>query len=304
MAQSCLEQRCAPLGNSFLQCPELRVRISKDKPLKKSWALYKVEASRLRRHHSLGGFIPFAYTALPFPDLGCLADQAARKKFVAGPPTSASWSDSEESGSHCASGDRGYASENSTEPSTPQDQDTHAPSCGSAGHKVEDEHVPEPEPAVTTMMIRNLPHNATQIMLLEELDHTGFADLYDFVYMPAAFDAKQSKGYAFINFMTESAASKFGEVWHKSRHCGVRATLLNISPAALQGLEANIKKLAGPRMARIRNPALRPFVREAGATGAAVAIPSGKKVAARRTERRSARGNVGSAQASSCVLAS
>jgi len=130
------------------------------------------------------------------------------------------------------------------------------------------------------MMIRNLPHNVSQVLLLEELDRSGFAELYDFVYMPAAFDAKQGKGYAFINFVSESAASNFAEVWHKSRHCGVRSTLLNISPAALQGLEANVKKLAGPRMARIRNPALRPFVRDA------VPVPQPKKSIAPRSDRR------------------
>lgn len=114
---------------------------------------------------------------------------------------------------------------------------------------------------ITTLMIRNLPASITQALLLEELDRSGFNDLYDFAYMPMSFDAKTGKGYAFVNFFSQAAAGMFVGSWHESRRCGARGAPLNISPAAIQGLEANIRKWAGPRMARIRNPALRPFIR-------------------------------------------
>merc|ERR1712151_926722 len=70
--------------------------------------------------------------------------------------------------------------------------------------------------------------------------------------------------------ITPDAAEDFRRVWHRSR-CWLGQSDLNISPAALQGLDANIQKWAGPRMARIRNPALRPFVRRSAAAAAAVA---------------------------------
>ncbi|CAE8708865.1 unnamed protein product, partial [Polarella glacialis] len=120
----------------------------------------------------------------------------------------------------------------------------------------------ESEP-VTTLMLRNLPKELTQPGLLEELDRSGFAELYDFVYMPGSFDAKEGKGYAFVNFSTTAAAGALVGAWHRSRRCGVRedAPALNISPAALQGFAVNVQKWAVPRMNRIRNPGLRPFVK-------------------------------------------
>merc|ERR1719336_906619 len=71
---------------------------------------------------------------------------------------------------------------------------------------------------------------------------------------------QEAKGYAFVNFVTPEAAEAFHGAWHRSSRW-LNESDLNVSPAALQGLEANIQKWSGPRRARIRNPALRPFVR-------------------------------------------
>jgi len=131
---------------------------------------------------------------------------------------------------------------------------------------------PGEQEAITTLMIRNLPTSITQSLLLEELDRSGFGDLYDFAYMPMSFDAKTGKGYAFVNFNSQATAGMFVGAWHETRRCGVRGAPLNISPAAIQGVEANIRKWAGPRMARIRNPALRPFIR---GTSEAAPAPKG-----------------------------
>mmetsp|Transcript_163567 Transcript_163567/g.298369 ORF Transcript_163567/g.298369 Transcript_163567/m.298369 type:complete len:541 (-) Transcript_163567:30-1652(-) len=115
---------------------------------------------------------------------------------------------------------------------------------------------------VTTMMIRNVPRYTTQKALLEEIDNSGFKDLYDFCYMPSSFSSNESKGFAFINLTSTSAAGMFVGAWHKTRRLGMKSNdaSLNISPASIQGLEANIKKWNAPRMKRIRNPNLRPFV--------------------------------------------
>jgi len=114
---------------------------------------------------------------------------------------------------------------------------------------------------ITTFMIRNVPLDVTQADLLERLDASGFADLYDFVYMPSSFDQLENKGYAFVNFCSVAVAGAFVGAWHKNRPWGMRGgQQLNISPAAIQGLHANVKKWAGARMKRIRNPALRPYV--------------------------------------------
>eukprot|EP00747_Dinoflagellata_sp_TGD_P152059 gnl/TRDRNA2_/TRDRNA2_177261_c0_seq3.p1 gnl/TRDRNA2_/TRDRNA2_177261_c0~~gnl/TRDRNA2_/TRDRNA2_177261_c0_seq3.p1 ORF type:complete len:522 (+),score=90.24 gnl/TRDRNA2_/TRDRNA2_177261_c0_seq3:59-1624(+) len=115
---------------------------------------------------------------------------------------------------------------------------------------------------VTTLMIRNLPLAVNQSDLLQELDKTGFAGLYDFCYAPSCFISGETKGFAFVNMITEEDATAFVNSWHASRHWSMkeREPALNISIASLQGLEANVVKWSAPRMKRIRNPNFRPFV--------------------------------------------
>lgn len=120
----------------------------------------------------------------------------------------------------------------------------------------------EPNQDVTTLMIRNLPTSLSQSALIEELDASGFAGLYDFVYMPSVFDTGEGKGFAFVNLVSVAAAGALVGKWHKSRRFGIKINdpSLNLSPAAVQGFAANVKKWNAPRMRRVRNPNLRPFV--------------------------------------------
>jgi len=127
----------------------------------------------------------------------------------------------------------------------------------------------ELQEGITTLMLRNVPVPVSQQMLRDELDRSGFADLYDFAYLPSSFEAHECKGYAFLNFVTPAAAAACVGAWQRSRRFVTRdptALPLNISAATVQGLEANARKWSGPRMHRIRNPALRPFVRMPGQT--------------------------------------
>lgn len=122
----------------------------------------------------------------------------------------------------------------------------------------------ELRPEATSLMVRNIPKGVTQEMVQEELDRSGFAQLYDFLYLPSSFDAREGKGYAFLNFVTPAAAQTFFGAWQRSRRfmsTDGLDKLLTITVAAVQGLEANSKKWSGPRMHRIRNPALRPVIR-------------------------------------------
>uniref|UniRef100_A0A7S1AHG0 RRM domain-containing protein n=1 Tax=Noctiluca scintillans TaxID=2966 RepID=A0A7S1AHG0_NOCSC len=116
--------------------------------------------------------------------------------------------------------------------------------------------------SVTTLMIRNLPRRLAQKTLLEELDNTGFAGLFDFCYMPCCFDSGAGKGYAFVNFTTVEAAERLITAWHKTHRFGLKEcdVPLNIAPASVQGLIRNTSKWRAPRMSRVRNPNLRPFV--------------------------------------------
>lgn len=122
---------------------------------------------------------------------------------------------------------------------------------------------------VTTFMIRNLPIYVTRDRLITEVDHCGFDGTYDFVHIPQPFDPnrKKSKGnFGFINFTSPSFAEFFIDMWHRRRHFGmdVKQFPLNISPARIQGLEANLAKWDTRRMRRIRNFDWRPFIRREG----------------------------------------
>lgn len=113
---------------------------------------------------------------------------------------------------------------------------------------------------VTTLMVRNIPTRVMQKAFMQELDASGFHGLYDFCYLPTCFTKNEGKGFAFVNFISPAAAGKFVGTWHRSHRFEEKETSLNISPAQTQGLEANKKNWAGPRIQRIRNPNLRPWI--------------------------------------------
>jgi len=100
----------------------------------------------------------------------------------------------------------------------------------------------------TTVMIRNIPY----VYTVEELEHdvqsVGFADLFDFLYLPKQRSCGRNLGYAFLNFPLQEHASQFKEVFHRHAFKGTgeagfckRAT---VSEAHYQGYEAIFKKLS------------------------------------------------------------
>lgn len=60
----------------------------------------------------------------------------------------------------------------------------------------------------TTVMLRNLPKNLTQVAVLETLEAQGFSTLYDFVYLPVDFQKMVTFGYAVVNFVTHEDAGR------------------------------------------------------------------------------------------------
>lgn len=130
---------------------------------------------------------------------------------------------------------------------------------------------------MTTVMIRNLPSALSQPCFLSELDSSGFKDLYNFAYMPSSFEESHGKGFAFVNFLTPAIAGTFMGAWYRSQRFGNEGTQLNLSPAALQGLEANYGRWARQRIDRIRNPAFRPFFMFPNADGGSGATSAGPR---------------------------
>ncbi|CAN0900248.1 Protein MEI2-like 6 [Linum grandiflorum] len=106
------------------------------------------------------------------------------------------------------------------------------------------------EEGATSLMIRNIPNHLQRIQMLGYLDRhcaneNSSADggcvlsEYDFFYLPIDFSTGANLGYAFVNFTTAVAASRFqqafdGYAW-KVRNSG---KICQITAAAIQGKEA------------------------------------------------------------------
>jgi len=118
----------------------------------------------------------------------------------------------------------------------------------------------ECDSSVTTLMVRNLPSWVTQTFFLDLLNTNGFAGLFDFCYVPVTcFRTKTCCGHAFVNLTAPELVSCFISMWHGSRHLSPGQAPLNVSIAAVQGLEQNIQRwqVSGKH---IRNPALKPYI--------------------------------------------
>jgi hypothetical protein len=148
----------------------------------------------------------------------------------------------------------------------------------SPGHMATPEHVvPEASPTVATpiktvtdewtdvhtIMMRNVPNKYTQNQLIDELNCRGFSGTFDFIYLPIDPDTDANRGYAFVNFDDPSDAQLF-----KAEFDGCRMShfdshkFLTVTPATLQGFDANYSHYANARVNR-GDPAKRPmFFRE------------------------------------------
>jgi len=114
-----------------------------------------------------------------------------------------------------------------------------------------------------TVMMRNLPNRYTQTMLVEEISHVGFGGLFDFLHLPIDPETNANKGYAFINFVDSLSSWRFKLAFEGKQMSRFNSNkYVSVSPAALQGFEANYAHYSTARCSR-GNPAARPlFLRE------------------------------------------
>jgi hypothetical protein len=91
----------------------------------------------------------------------------------------------------------------------------------------------------TTVMVRGIPKNYDQEMLLAEVQEEGLS--VNFLYLPPG-KSKANRSYGFINFETEFAAEKFlrsfqGHQWRQT----IVPKFANAGMATLQGYDQNIE---------------------------------------------------------------
>jgi hypothetical protein len=64
---------------------------------------------------------------------------------------------------------------------------------------------------LTTVMLRNIPNNITRAELSDRFVCSGFADSFDFLYLPMDFKRDANLGYAFVNLVSAQEANRFFE---------------------------------------------------------------------------------------------
>eukprot|EP00928_Gymnodinium_smaydae_P099667 TRINITY_DN9577_c0_g2_i3.p1 TRINITY_DN9577_c0_g2~~TRINITY_DN9577_c0_g2_i3.p1 ORF type:complete len:328 (+),score=61.30 TRINITY_DN9577_c0_g2_i3:82-1065(+) len=113
----------------------------------------------------------------------------------------------------------------------------------------------------TTVMLRNIPNRYIAEELLAEIMEEGFEGQIDFFYLPIDFTTKRNRGYAFINFHTPIITTKFVTVFDDRRLTRYATKkVLQVTPAATQGFDANVKAYVRRDAQRIVNPWFRPMI--------------------------------------------
>jgi len=114
---------------------------------------------------------------------------------------------------------------------------------------------------ITTVIIQNLPRQCVPAVVAAELDRSGFAEGYDFVYVPTMFKPGCGNCYAFVNFISPNVAMTFKHEWNRSwrfQTIGRRARV-KVGSARVQGLQANVAKWGEHASVRVKNPDFRPL---------------------------------------------
>lgn len=91
---------------------------------------------------------------------------------------------------------------------------------------------------VTTLMIRHIPCRFTQEEVMSHLDALGYAQKYDFFYLPQDIRSRSNLGYAFVNFIDAATAKSCQDAISGNTFGGCRSRKVCIVvPAHIQGLE-------------------------------------------------------------------
>lgn len=115
--------------------------------------------------------------------------------------------------------------------------------CAKKDTEATEEQEEKELPAGSSVMMRNLPNDYTRSMLLELLKDEGFAEKYDFVYLPIDFRSTCGLGYAFINFLSLEIAEEFRAHFDGFDSWSVKSDkTCRMTWSSLQGLDAHIER--------------------------------------------------------------
>eukprot|EP00928_Gymnodinium_smaydae_P002885 TRINITY_DN11056_c0_g2_i1.p1 TRINITY_DN11056_c0_g2~~TRINITY_DN11056_c0_g2_i1.p1 ORF type:complete len:151 (+),score=32.11 TRINITY_DN11056_c0_g2_i1:143-595(+) len=92
-----------------------------------------------------------------------------------------------------------------------------------------------------TIMLKNVPCSVTEELMTSVLKENGFADLYDYLYMPKR--NASNLGFCFVNFKREEDALRFKDEFLGYKFSGINSMKqCFVSLAHVQGREANMRK--------------------------------------------------------------
>ncbi|KAF4685424.1 hypothetical protein FOZ60_006544 [Perkinsus olseni] len=89
---------------------------------------------------------------------------------------------------------------------------------------------------------QNIPNRYVQEELLNDIRTAGFADTFDFFYLPMDHETRANYGYCFINMLSPQLASSFFKAFDgKPLRRFTSNKIVAIVPATIQGFEANLR---------------------------------------------------------------
>lgn len=118
------------------------------------------------------------------------------------------------------------------------------------------------EDGVVTVMVRQLPRQYTQRMLLQEVVRRGFEGLFDFLYLPYDFKKGINVGYGFVNFTEPEYALQFRDSLDGQfldKYMRMKGKAVRVHPAQVQGYEANYRHFAHTKTGQKQDPAFSPL---------------------------------------------
>ncbi|CAK9051660.1 unnamed protein product [Durusdinium trenchii] len=118
------------------------------------------------------------------------------------------------------------------------------------------------EDGVVTVMVRQLPRQYTQRMLLQEVVRRGFEGLFDFLYLPYDFKKGINVGYGFVNFTEPEYALQFRDSLdgqYLDKYMRMKGKAVRVHPAQVQGYEANYRHFAHTKTGQKQDPAFSPL---------------------------------------------